>query len=99
MSKVEKLLQHILNNQKNVQFNDLITLLAALGFERKRVSGSHHVFKHPKVTELIIIQPDQNSKAKPYQVRQLLKMIEAYGLRLESDQSAEMGNSTEENGK
>jgi len=77
----------------------LVTLLTALGFERKRVSGSHQVFKHPDVNELVTLQPDQNGKAKAYQVRQVLKMIEEYNLRLESDQETDRQSSDKDGDK
>lgn len=66
----------------NVAFADLRTLADALGFELRRVSGSHHVFAHPRVPELINLQ-SVRGQAKPYQVRQLLRLVERYDLRLE----------------
>lgn len=37
----------------NVAFGDLCTLAEALGFELRRVNGSHHVFAHPDIPQLI----------------------------------------------
>lgn len=65
----------------NVAFADLLSLVEDLGFERRRVSGSHHIFVHPDVPELINLQ-DVQGQAKPYQVRQLLRLVERYDLRL-----------------
>jgi hypothetical protein len=53
-----------------------------MGFLLARVSGSHHVFAHPGVDELINVQ-DVAGEAKPYQLRQFLKLVERYNLRLE----------------
>jgi predicted RNA binding protein YcfA (HicA-like mRNA interferase family) len=65
----------------NVAFRDLRALVEALGFELRRVAGSHHVFAHPEITELINLQ-SLNGQAKPYQVRQLMRLVERYDLRL-----------------
>ena len=42
--------------------------------------SSHHIFVHPEVSELVNIQ-DVNGVAKPYQVRQFLKLMERYNLK------------------
>jgi predicted RNA binding protein YcfA (HicA-like mRNA interferase family) len=69
---------------KNVSFKDMRKLVEAFGFELKRVNGSHHIFAHPDVQELINVQ-DANGQAKPYQIRQFLRLVERYSLRLEDD--------------
>ena len=38
---------------KNVAFADLQNLIEGLGFELRRVSGSHHIYAHPDVAELV----------------------------------------------
>ncbi len=48
----------------NVAFADLCKLAEALGFELRRVSGSHHVFAHPEVPQLINLQ-SLHGQAKP----------------------------------
>jgi HicA toxin of bacterial toxin-antitoxin, len=65
----------------NVAFADLCNLAEALGFELRRVSGSHHIFAHPEVPHLINLQ-SLRGQAKPYQVRQLVRLVERYDLRL-----------------
>ena len=65
----------------NVAFGDLRSLAEGLGFELRRVNGSHHVFAHPDVPELINLQ-SVRGQAKPYQVRQLMRLVERYDLRL-----------------
>ncbi|HSR53463.1 MAG TPA: type II toxin-antitoxin system HicA family toxin [Acidobacteriota bacterium] len=80
MSKEGKLLWRILRGRSdaNIRFGDLCNLLRSLGFE-ERTSGSHHVFIRPGVEELINLQR-QGNKAKPYQVRQVRKILLRYGL-------------------
>jgi predicted RNA binding protein YcfA (HicA-like mRNA interferase family) len=65
----------------NVAFGDARSLLDGLGFELRRVSGSHHVFAHPDIAELLNLQ-SVHGQAKPYQLRQLMRLIERYDLRL-----------------
>ncbi len=56
----------------------------AFGFQLARVKGSHHIYSHPSVPELVNLQ-SVNGKAKPYQVRQLLDLVGRYNLRLGSE--------------
>jgi len=62
----------------NIRFDDLRSLLAALGFV-ERVKGSHHIFTKPDVTEILNVQP-RGSLAKPYQVKQVRAVIVRYKL-------------------
>lgn len=62
----------------SIRFDDLCTLLDALGFE-ERVRGSHHIFRKGGVSERINLQRS-GSQAKPYQVRQVRRIIVAHEL-------------------
>ncbi|HBQ98576.1 MULTISPECIES: type II toxin-antitoxin system HicA family toxin [unclassified Roseofilum] len=84
MSKKQKLLRQVLNNPKNVSFKDIVSLLEAFGFTLDRINGSHHIFTHPDISELVNIQNVKGS-AKPYQVRQFLTLVETYNLSLEDN--------------
>lgn len=80
-----KLLRRIAaGNYANVRFLDLARLLGACGFELVRVSGSHHIFAHPDVPSLVNLQ-DVAGIAKPYQVRQVLRLLERYDLQPEAN--------------
>ena len=70
---------------KNVAFSDMIKLVEGFGFRLTRVSGSHHIFTHPEIPELVNLQEVQG-QAKPYQIRQVLKLVERYNLRLEESE-------------
>jgi predicted RNA binding protein YcfA (HicA-like mRNA interferase family) len=83
MSK-QKLLKKILAGSKNIRFEEMVALVEAFGFRLARVSGSHHIFIHPGVDELVNLQ-NVNGQAKPYQVRQFLRLVERYNLRLEDE--------------
>ena len=77
-----RLLKRALAGSKNIPFADMTALVEAFGFRLSRVSGSHHVFVHPQMPELVNLQQVEG-KAKPYQIRQFLKLVERYNLQLE----------------
>jgi len=68
----------------NVSFADMRRLVEAFGFELRRTSGSHHVFVHRDVRELVNLQ-DVRGQAKPYQVRQFVRLVERYALGMEDE--------------
>lgn len=83
MVRKHKLYQRIVNNPQNIKFDQLISVVEAFGFVLDRIKGSHHTYKHPDVTErFLLLQPDKNGEAKPYQIRQFLSLIEEYNLRM-----------------
>lgn len=83
MVKKDKLYQRIINNRKNVRFSDFISVVEAFGFLLDRVKGSHQVYKHPDIADaLLVLQPDKNQQAKPYQIKQFLKLVEEHDLRM-----------------
>ena len=80
-----KLLKKVLAGSNTLRFGDLVVLVEAFGFELARTSGSHHIFAHPAVPELLNLQ-DRKGEAKPYQVKQFLELIEQYALTLEEEE-------------
>jgi predicted RNA binding protein YcfA (HicA-like mRNA interferase family) len=82
---LRKLLQKALASPQNLRFEEACTLATAFGFRLSRVKGSHHIFVHPDVRELVNLQ-DIEGKAKPYQVRQLLELVERYNLIVGGDE-------------
>jgi predicted RNA binding protein YcfA (HicA-like mRNA interferase family) len=85
MSKKRKLFERILKGSKNIHFDDFVTLLAAFGFVMERSRGSHFIYSHPKVKALLSLQPNSSNQAKTYQIRQFLKIIEEYNLKMDED--------------
>ena len=75
-----ELQQRILSGRAdaNVRFDDLRRFLLRLGFV-ERVRGSHHNFRREGVRERVNLQRD-GSHAKPYQVRQVRRVILMHGL-------------------
>ncbi len=81
--KNRKLLAKALSGSKNLRFGEVIALAKAFGFRLSRTKGSHHIFVHPHTRELVNLQ-EVDGKAKPYQVRQLLEIVERYDLQLDT---------------
>ena len=84
-----KILNKALRGSKNIRFQEMLTLIQAFGFRISRVSGSHHIFTHPDIPELLNLQ-NVDGKAKPYQIRQFLGLIEQYNVIMKE-------NDTEDN--
>ena len=83
MGKYEKLIDQILRGASDatIPFADLVRLLHRLGFE-ERTRGSHHVFRMIGVEEKINLQAD-GTHAKPYQVRQVRRILLKYKLGID----------------
>ncbi len=52
--------------------------MITLGFD-ERIRGSHHIFTRDGIEEILNLQP-KGSKAKPYQVKQVRRVILTYRL-------------------
>lgn len=80
MSKYEKTLFKVLRgaSDANVAFDDLCQLLRQFGFD-ERIRGSHHIFTKDGIAEILNLQP-RGGNAKPYQVKQVRRLILEYKL-------------------
>lgn len=84
LSRNRRLFEKILAGSKNIQFSELVSVIEAFGFALSRVSGSHHIFTHPDISETINIQ-NKKGKAIPYQVHQFIILSEEYALTPNED--------------
>ncbi|MEK6303753.1 MAG: type II toxin-antitoxin system HicA family toxin [Acidobacteriota bacterium] len=86
MAKHERTLLQILRgaSDANISFEDLCGLLRHLGFD-ERIRGSHHIFTKEDVADILNLQP-KASKAKPYQVKQVRRVIARYKMAGERDE-------------
>ena len=66
-------------SRTNVRFNELLLVAMAFGFEFKGMKGSHVVYSRCDLKEILTFQ-NVNGKAKPYQVKQLIDLIDKYNL-------------------
>jgi predicted RNA binding protein YcfA (HicA-like mRNA interferase family) len=81
----KKLLRRLAGGHlQNVAFADFVHLVKGFGFELLRVGGSHHIFGHPDIPELVNLQ-EVGGQAKPYQLRQFLRLVERYNVKMEED--------------
>jgi hypothetical protein len=69
----------------NIRFRDLRGLLVHLGYVLDRRRGSHLIYMQPSRSDLPLVNLQEGGagKAKPYQVRQVLGIIETYGLKVD----------------
>ena len=72
----------VAGDRRNVGFLEFQRLVEAFGFTLRRISGSHHIYAHPKVPRPLSLQP-RHREAKPYQISQFLEIVRAYGLAME----------------
>ena len=82
--KKQKLLKKLLSGSKNIRFAEVVACAEDFGFKLKDINGSHHIYVHPSIPELINLQ-NVKGKAKPYQIGQLLQLIEQYNLQMEGE--------------
>ncbi len=79
-----RLLQKLLSGSRNIRFAEAMACAEAFGFRLSRINGSHHIYVHVNVPELLNLQ-NVNGQAKPYQVKQFLRLIERYNLQMEDE--------------
>jgi predicted RNA binding protein YcfA (HicA-like mRNA interferase family) len=77
----QKFITKLLNpdSRKNINFNDLRKLLKNVGFA-ERIKGDHYIFTKENIAEILNIQPNENNKAKSYQVKQIIDILNKYKL-------------------
>jgi hypothetical protein len=79
MTRRQKLIDKARNNPAGVRFQEIRLLAEHLGFTKRGGKGSHLVYEKEGVEEILTFQ-DRKGMAKPYQVKQLLAVIEKYRL-------------------
>jgi len=75
----EEIYRELKERVTNVRFEELCRAAESFGFKFKGGKGSHRMFVREGIKELLNFQ-DVKGKAKPYQVRQFIKLIEKYNL-------------------
>ena len=66
--------------RRNVRFSDLVRLVEAHGFVFAGQEGSHRGYRH--ACGAVLNLQEKDGEAKPYQINQFLKIVDAYGLTL-----------------
>ena len=76
MAETAAILRALRDNPKNVRFADLARLCDAYFGEPRQRGTSHRVYRTPWPGDPRVNIQNDKGKAKPYQVRQVVKTIE-----------------------
>lgn len=79
-----RLFEEIKYNPKDVRFERICNIAESFGFRFRGGKGSHRIYVREGIKELLNFQ-SVKGKAKPYQVKQFIKIIEKYNLLEESN--------------
>lgn len=79
--RLARLVRLARSNPGGLRFSDLCWLAEALGFVFQRQKGSHRIYAHDGLREIMNFQNDRGA-AKAYQVRQFLACVDRNGLVL-----------------
>ena len=82
MSKLEKLIERIKSNPKDFTFEEMQSLLVALGFElssKGKTSGSRVKFFKGNVC-IILHKPHPRKELLTYQIKQIIETLSEEGL-------------------
>ncbi len=81
MGRRRKLRERIVSGRSDasIPFEQTRTLLKSLGFTED-IEGDHFIYRKEGVPGLINIQP-QGAKVKPYQVRQIRKVLVDFNIK------------------
>ncbi|GAB4231172.1 MAG: type II toxin-antitoxin system HicA family toxin [Deltaproteobacteria bacterium] len=79
MTQRQKIFEKAWNNTAGVRFQELCRLAGHMGFHKRGGKGSHVVCEKDGVEEILTFQ-DRKGMARPYQVKQMLAVIEKYRL-------------------
>lgn len=87
MSRYAKIKEKIMSGCSDTDISeaDMLYFLSRLHLCHKRTRGDHFQFGAHGIPEQINLQP-QNGKIKPYQVKQIRKLVEKYNLRSDEDE-------------
>lgn len=87
-SDIEKLLIEMRNSPKGIRFADLCKVCDHFFGMARQSGSSHRIYKTPWQGDPRVNIQNDRGKAKPYQVRQVLRAIE----RLQSERKSEEPN-------
>jgi len=76
--------RHLKDQEKSIRFDFLCSTAEKFGFCCRGGRSRQRIFVRSDIREMLNFQ-DCGGKAKPYQVRQLCKIIEKYSLLEETD--------------
>ena len=83
MSRKEKLLAKLKQKPKDFTWDELITLLKALGYKQVKsgkTGGSRRRFIHPTAPPIVLHKPHPQNVLKTYIVRDILDLLDREGM-------------------
>ena len=75
MSKHARLLEKMRNNPRDWRIDELIAAASHYQVEVRNEGGSHHVFSHPSVMQVLSVPAHR--PIKPVYVRQFIELIDS----------------------
>ena len=75
-----ELLDELKANPKKIRFTRLCQIAEAFGFQTRKGTRSHRVYYRDGVREILNFQ-NVGGRAKAYQVKQFIKIVENYDLQ------------------
>jgi len=75
----KEIYEELQRNPKDVRFATLCKAAEMFGFKFRAGKGSHQIFAREGTREMLNFQ-NVKGKAKPYQVKQFLKVVKKYNL-------------------
>lgn len=80
MSRSAKLLTKLLSKPKTFTYDELRSVLTALGFEEKQGSGSRVKFFNPKTKVIINLhKPHPGNELKKYAINNVVEILKEHG--------------------
>jgi len=83
--KREDIYEELKRNPNNVRFDKLCKSVELFGFGFKGGRGSHRIYVRDGIKEMLNFQ-NVKGKAKPYQIKQFMSVIDKYRLLEEKDE-------------
>lgn len=83
--KREDIYEELRSNPNNVRFDKLCRAVELFGFRFKGGKGSHRIYVRDGIKEMLNFQ-NVKGKAKPYQIKQFISVIDKYSLLEEKDE-------------
>jgi hypothetical protein len=80
LGKLEKLINKAKNSPQNLAFEEFCWLCERFGMAERRHAGSHRVYKRMQEPIFALSIQSDKGRAKPYQVKQFLDLLEEHGL-------------------
>ncbi len=75
MSKIAKLIKHLLSRPPEARFEEISYVLKAFGYQEVRVRGSHHVFENDE-GDVIVVPKKGGKKVKKTYIEAIIKLLD-----------------------